>query len=145
MSAIGLDAPATLAPMAQHEMELILMRQLASALAVPVLVADAEGDLLYFNEPAELLLGRRFDDVDSVSIDERRAIFCFRDEQGEVLPEGQPPLEVALRERRPVHRLVRLRGFDGTDRSVEVTAFPLVAAGGHLVGGVAMFWERRSP
>ena len=73
------------------------MRQLASALAVPVLLADAAGDLLFFNEPAELLLGRRFDEVDAVSLDERRAIFRFRDEQGAVLPEGQPPLEVALR------------------------------------------------
>ena len=28
--------------------------------------------------------------------------------------------------------------------TIEVTAFPLLGAGGHLIGGVAMFWERKS-
>jgi hypothetical protein len=36
-----------------------------------------------------------------------------------------------------------MRGLDGRDHEVEVTAFPLLGGGGHLIGGVAMFWERR--
>jgi PAS domain-containing protein len=129
--------------MAQRDIGLILMRQLASGLAVPMLLADADGDLLYFNEPAERLLGRRFDEVGELGLEERRRILAFRDEQGNPVPDDQPPLVVALRERRPVHRRVLMRALDGTDRSIEVTAFPLLGAGGHLIGGVAMFWERR--
>jgi PAS domain-containing protein len=125
-------------------MELILMRQLASALALPVLIADADGDLLFLNEPAELLLGRRLDELGDLSLEERRRIFRFRDGDPGSTNEAEPPLEVALRERRPVHRWVRLRGFDGVDRTIEVTSFPMVAAGGHVVGAVAMFWERRA-
>jgi PAS domain-containing protein len=127
---------------AQREIELILFRQLASSLAVPILLVDDDSDLLYFNEPAELLLGKRFDDVGEMPLDERRRAFAFRDPQGNPLPDDQPPLVVAMRERRPVHRLVSLRGFDGVYRSLEVTAFPLLGGGGHLIGGVVMFWER---
>jgi PAS domain-containing protein len=128
--------------MPQHDVGLILMRQLASGLDVPMLLCDETGDLLFFNEPAEQLLGKRFDDVGELPLEVRRRAFAFRDQHGDPLPEDQPPLIVALRERRPVHRLVWLRAFDGEDREVEVTAFPLLGGGGHLIGGVAMFWAR---
>ena len=129
--------------MPQREVGLILIRQLASGMAVPMLIADETGDLLFFNEPAEMLLGQRFDEIGEMPLDQRRRIFSFRDEQGHPLPDDQPPLVVALRERRPVHRRVWARGFDGIDRELEVTAFPLLGGGGHLIGGVAMFWARK--
>jgi PAS domain-containing protein len=130
--------------MPQRDIGLILMRQLASGLAVPMLLVDEAGDLLFFNEAAEVLLGQRFDEVGDMPLDRRRRVFAFRDEQGQPLPDDQPPLVVVLREQRPVHRRVWLRGFDGLDRQIEVTAFPLLGGGGHLIGGVAMFWARRT-
>jgi hypothetical protein len=36
-----------------------------------------------------------------------------------------------------------MRGFDGGDLEIEVTAFPLLGGGGHLIGAVAMFWARK--
>ena len=130
--------------MPQRDIGLILMRQLASGLAVPLILVDHDGDLLFFHEPAEVLLGQRFDEIGDMPLERRRQIFAFRDEQGNPLPDDQPPLVVALREQRPVHRRVWMRGFDGRDRAIEVTAFPLLGAGGHLIGGVATFWERRN-
>lgn len=127
--------------MPQREISLILMRQLASGLGVPMLIADETGDLLFFNEPAEIILGRRFDEIGELPLDIRRRMLSFRDAQGNPIPEDQPPLVVALREQRPVHRRVWMRGLDGGDREIEVTAFPLLGGGGHLIGGVAMFWE----
>ena len=129
--------------MPQKDVGLILMRQLASGLAVPMLLSDENGDLLFFNEPAELLLGQRFDDVGELHLEERQRIFAFRDSQGAPLSVEQTPLVVALKERRPVHRRVWMRGFDAIDREIEVTAFPLLGAGGHLIGAVAMFWARK--
>ncbi len=119
------------------------MRQLADGLAVPMLLADENGDLLFFNEAAEQLLGQRFDDVGELDLLARRRIFSFRDADDSPLPDDQAPLVVALREHRPVHRRVAMRGLDGRDHEVEVTAFPLLGGGGHLIGGVAMFWERK--
>ena len=129
--------------MPQRDVGLILMRQLASGMAVPMLLADQDGDLLFFNEAAEVLLGQRFDDVGELHLEERQQIFAFRDEQGTPLPADRVPLVVALREQRPVHRHVWMRGFDGDDNEIEVTAFPLLGGGGHLIGGVAMFWARK--
>jgi PAS domain-containing protein len=129
--------------MAQRDIGLILVRQLADGLAAPMLLADQRGDLLYFNESAERLLGQRFDDVGELALEERRSIFSFRDADGSPLPDEQAPLVVALREQRPVHRRVTMRGLDGRDHEIEVTAFPLLGGGGHLIGGVAMFWERK--
>jgi PAS domain-containing protein len=131
--------------MPQRDIGLILMRQLADGLAVPMLLADEHGDLLFFNESAERLLGQRFDDVGDLVLEERTHIFSFRDPDGNLLPDDQAPLVVALREQRPVHRRVDMRGLDGRDHEIEVTAFPLLGGGGHLIGGVAMFWERRKP
>lgn len=130
--------------MPQRDIGLILMRQLASGLAVPMMLVDEVGDMLFFNEAAEELLGKRFDEVGDMPLDRRRRILAFRDEDGRPVPDDQPPLVVALREQRPVHRRVWMRGFDGLDRAVEVTAFPLLGGGGHLIGGVAMFWARRA-
>ena len=129
--------------MPQRDVGLILMRQLASGLAVPTLIADEAGDWLFFNEPAEQLLGQRFDELGSMGTEEGNRVFHIRDERGEDLPDEQVPLTVAMRELRPVHRRAWIRGLDGQDRQIEITAYPLVGAGGHLIGGVAMFWERK--
>ena len=131
--------------MAQREVGLILMRQLAVGLSVPLWLSDEHGDLLYFNEAAEALLAQRFDDVGTLSLDEARRILLFRGADGNLLPADETPLLVALREHRPVHRRLRISGLDGRDREIEVTAFPLLGGGGHLIGGVAMFWERKQP
>ena len=39
---------------------LILARELASNLATPMFLIDAKGTLVFFNEAAELLIGRTF-------------------------------------------------------------------------------------
>jgi PAS domain-containing protein len=129
--------------MPQRDVPLILMRQLASGLAVPTLIADETGEWLFFNEPAERLLGQRFDELGAFDTEQGNRAFDVRDEHGNELPSEQVPLTVAMRELRPVNRRMRIRGVDGQDRPIEVTAYPLVGAGGHLIGGVAMFWERK--
>jgi PAS domain-containing protein len=130
--------------MAQRDVGLILMRQLASGLAVPTFIVDSAGDLLFFNEPAELLLGQRFDEVGDLRGFDRARVFSVREEDGQPVTESREPIEVAMRERRPVHRRLIVRGLDGLDRNVEVMSFPLLGAGGGVIGGVAMFWERKS-
>ena len=125
-----------------HEVELILLRRLAEALAMPILVADAAGDLVFFNEPAEKIVGVRLDEAGEMRLEERTRVFAFLDENGNPLPRDEYPLIVALRQRRPAHRHVVMHGYDGVARAVEVTAFPLEGGGGRLLGGVAFFWEQ---
>jgi PAS domain-containing protein len=120
--------------------ELILIRHLASRLAVPVFVVDRAGDLVFFNEPAEAVLGRRFDEIRSMPFDDWTTAFLPTD-GGDRLAVDQLPLVVALRQGVPAHRTFAIQAGDGAKRTIEATAFPLVATGGELVGAVAMFWE----
>jgi PAS domain-containing protein len=129
------------APTSQLPIELILLRQVASYLDLPVFLIDAEGDLVYFNEPAEPLLGLRFDEVGELSITAWLARFRPGDESGRVLAEEAVPLVVALREARAVHARLTIAGLDGVRRSIETTSVPLRGQGGDLLGAVAMFWS----
>jgi PAS domain S-box-containing protein len=127
--------------MTQNEIEVILLRQLASYLAVPVFIADIDGDLIYFNEPAEEIIGRQFDETGPLSVAERFQAFQPIDDDGASVPAEEMPLALALRDRRPVHSRFWLHAFDGTRRHVEVTAFPLIGQARRHLGAVAMFWE----
>lgn len=127
--------------MAQRAVELILMRQLASYLALSILLFDAEGNLLFYNEPAEMFLGRRFDETGEMALEEWYAIFKLMDEDGAPLPLEARPLVIALQKQRAAHRAFRFQGPDGIVRRVEATAFPLEGQGGRHLGAVVIFWE----
>ncbi len=127
--------------MSQRALELILMRQLASYLAVPIFLVDPEGNLLYYNEPAERLLGRRYDETGEMPLAEWASVFTPLDEHGVPLPPDAVPLAVAVRKRHAEHRAMQIRGLDGVERRIAVTAFPLEGQGGRVLGAVAIFWE----
>ena len=130
--------------MPQKEIELILLRQWASYLAMPIFVAGSDENLLFYNEPAEVLLGRRFDEAGEMPLQELATLFQTTAEDGSPLPAEALPLGIALRQRRPAHRRLRFRALDGIWRTVEVTAFPLVGQGDQHLGAVAIFWEVES-
>jgi len=119
--------------------ELILIRHLASRLAVPVFVVDQAGDLVFFNEPAEGVLGRRFEEIRSMPFEDWTTAFLPSD--GDAIAVDDLPLVVALRRGVPAHRRFEIQAADGAKRTIEATAFPLLATGGETVGAVAMFWE----
>lgn len=126
--------------MAQHEVELILVRQLASYLTLPMIVVNAAGTLIFFNEPAEPLLGRRFDETDELPLAEWSAVHAPADAAGKILPSSARPLLVALGQHRPASGVLQLRSLTGETHEVEVTAFPLVGQGGRELGAVALLW-----
>ncbi len=124
----------------QRPIELILLRQLASYLDMPIFVVDAEGRLVYYNEPAESLLGVRFDEVGVMETAAWLAAFRPGDEAGGVLPADEVPILIALREQRPVQCELWISGLDGVRRPIGATALPLVGQGGSHLGAVAFFW-----
>ena len=130
--------------MGQQPIELILVRHLASRLAVPVFVVDATGDLVYFNEPAEPVLGRRFEEIRTMPFDEWTTAFVPRAE-GRDLAVDELPLVIALRRHVPAHNQFEIAAADGVRRIIEVTAFPIVSLGERQIGAVAMFWETEAP
>ncbi len=131
--------------MPQLEVELILMRQLASALAMPIVLVDAQGDILFFNEPAEELVGQRFDELGRMPFDEWTGLVDVTDEAGEPLAQEDRFIPTALRKREPAHLRYWLTGADGVRRHIEGTAFPLVGQSARFLGVVGFFWEIKEP
>jgi len=127
--------------MPQRPVEIILMRQLASYLAMPIMVFDPAGNLLFYNEPAESILGRRFDETGEIPLEEWYAIADLTAEDGSPLPLEDRPLVIALQKHRAAHGAVWLRNPEGNRRRLEVTAFPLEGQGGRPLGAVVIFWE----
>lgn len=127
--------------MAQQPIELILFRQLATSLVVPVFIVDARGDMLFLNEAAEQVLGVRLDEIGELRMAEWSTSFSQRDEAGATVPPEAMPLVIAVRERRAAHGPLRITGRDGIERDLEISAFPLEGGHGRFIGAVAMFWE----
>jgi len=127
--------------MPQQPIELILTRQWASYLAVPVWVMGESGHLVYYNEPAESVLGRRFDEAGEMPAEELATIFQTTSQDGSRLNSDSLPINIALLERRPAHLRLRIRALDGQWRLVDVSAFPIEGQSGRHLGAVAIFWE----
>lgn len=129
--------------MSQKEVEVILTRQLASYLSMPIFVVDPEGKLLFYNEPAELILGQRFEETGELPLNEWSTLFVPTSEDGKAVDADHLPLVVALRDRRPAHGPLRIVGLDGKQRVLAITALPIIGQAGRFLGAMAIFWESR--
>jgi PAS domain-containing protein len=125
----------------QKHLVLILAREFASNLATPTLIADDRGQLVFFNEAAEEIVGATFAEIGEIPLDEWAASFSPRTLDSEPLPPERLPARIALDERRALHQRLRVTSRDGVNREVAVTAFPLFAHADELVGIVAIFWR----
>jgi PAS domain-containing protein len=121
--------------------EIILMRELADHLATPIFVVDAEGDLLFYNEPAERLLGTRFDETGMLAFAEWSTMFAPTSAEGTPIPPEGLPLAIAVRQGRPAQGGMWIHGLDGDRRELTVTAIPLQGQWGEQLGAAAIFWE----
>jgi PAS domain-containing protein len=128
--------------MSDKPIEVILMRLLASYLAMPVLVVNTEGALLFFNEAAEAFLGMRFDETGELPANIWSDVFAASDCAGVPLSAKELPPMVALAGSQPAHRTLWVRGREGKQRHVEVLAFPLIGHEDRHIGAVALLWER---
>ena len=127
--------------MSQQEIEVILARHLAEYLAMPIFIVNPDGDLIFYNEPAETILGTRYAETGTMPATEWATVFHPMDHERSLLPPEELPLMIALSKRHPAHRLFWIEGLDGVLREIEVTAFPLVGQADRFLGAIAIFWE----
>jgi PAS domain-containing protein len=125
----------------QKHLALIISRELATQLATATFIADADGELVFYNEAAEDILGRTFAEAGSMPAADRAALFQVEGLNGSRLAPEQLPAAIALAERRPVHERLRMVGLDGVPRRISITALPLFAHPTEIVGVMAHFWE----
>jgi PAS domain-containing protein len=131
---------------AQQSVEMILVRQLASYLFVPVLVVDTTGTVIFYNEPAERILGVRFEETGRIAREEADRLVELSDDPSAGPENLERPLDTALQQRRPTHaRRWLLRRADRVRLQVELTAFPIIDHEERLLGAMVMFWEHHGP
>ncbi len=127
----------------QRPLELILARNLMSALSTPAFLVDEGGVLVFYNEAAGTLLGKRYEELGTVGPEEWGNLFGPFDGEGEPIPYDDLPLVRAVRAGRPAHAELTVRSTDGTQHEVEVSAFPILTAHGSQ-GGIAIFWPKQA-
>ena len=127
--------------MTQQPVEMILLRQWAQHLASPVWVMDAEGSLVYYNEPAEEILGLQFDGAGAIHADELAERFVTTAPDGSPVDTADLPVVVALTEGRPSHATLRIMDHAGDWHDIEATALPLITSDGRRLGALTVFWE----
>ena len=125
--------------------EIILTRQLAGYLSVPIFLVDPDGNLLFYNESAEAILGQRFEETGAMPAARWSSAFAPVDDQGQPLAPEALPLMITLARRRPAHRSFRIQGMNGVLRHIEVASIPIVGLNGEFLGAAAFFWEIDEP
>lgn len=127
--------------MSQKEIELILTRQLASYLATPIFLVDPQGTLIFYNEPAERILGQKFEETGEMRFELWSTIFHPTDEAGNLLPPDALALTIAMTEHRPASERIWIRGLDDIPRRIDNVAFPIIGQSGRYLGAIAVFSE----
>jgi len=102
---------------------------------------NQDGVLVYFNDAAELIIGKPFAEVGAVDAMEFSSIFRLCQLDGTPISRGYSPTGIAFLQRRPSHQVLVATGLDGVRRTVQATAYPLFGAGDELHGVVTVFWE----
>ena len=130
--------------MAGQELEIILTQQFADSLSLPVFLTDPEGNLLFYNEPAEEILGRRYEETGSLPVKKWASIFKPKDNEGKPLEPAQLPLVQTLNERKPAHGSFWIESLNGQKYFLSVTSFPIIGRANRYLGAMAVFWKDKT-
>jgi len=124
---------------------LILARELASNLATPMFLVDRDGMLVFYNDAAELVIGKPFAELGAVDALEFGSVLQMTELDGAPIRRRFSPAGIAFGERRPSHQQLFVTGYDGSRHAVEATAYPLLGGRDELHGVMVVFWESPPP
>jgi PAS domain-containing protein len=129
-------------PSTQHPVEVIMARGFVSNLATPAFLVGLDGGLVFYNQAAGELLGVGFEEAGPMPASEWGKRFAAVSSAGRTLALEELPLGIALGQGRPAHREMRIQAATGEERTLEVTAFPIVGHEGQS-GAIAIFWSEQ--
>ena len=129
--------------MSANQIEIILSRQLADCLNIPVFLIDPKGDLLFYNEPAEELLGKRYEEAGKMPMKVWSTIFTPLDHEGKPMLAETLPLVQALTHHQPAHGEFYIKSLKGEKNKISVTAIPIIGRPDRFLGAMAIFWKSK--
>jgi len=112
----------------QYPVELILLREFAARLAMPVAVFDLEGRLVYLNPATEALFGVDFASLGELSLADALAIAQRTDADGAPIPADLIPVGVTLGHGEPLQASSSIRDPMGRHHRL-ATTIPLQGQG----------------
>ncbi len=124
---------------AQKPLELILARNLLSSISTPAFLVGAEGMLLFYNEAAGAMVGRRFEETGTMTAEEWTTAFGPFDDSEQPIPYDQNNLTKSLREGRPAHGNFRICVAGNIHQDIAASAIPIVGRDGSS-GAIVIFW-----
>lgn len=127
--------------MSSREIEVILSRQLADSLSTSVFIVDPDGNLIFYNERAEDLLGLRYEETGVMPVSEWSSIFTPKDDEGNVLPPEELPLVRTIAKQKPDHGEFWIKSLKGKNHKISVTSFPIMGKPNRFLGAIAIFWK----
>jgi PAS domain-containing protein len=129
--------------MPAYEIEIVLNRQLADCLSMPVFITDTVGNLIFYNEPAEKVLGTRFEESGEMNVETWSTVFKQQDDEGKLLEPESLPLVRTLRDHYPYHKTFWIESLKGKAEKISVTSYPIIGRTGKFLGAVAIFWKAK--
>ncbi len=127
--------------MATQPIELILARQFGDSLSQAMFLVDPQGNLLFYNEKAEMILGVRFGETGAMSQDEWSKMFKPKDAEGRPMDPSELPLVKTLMDHKPAHGAFYISSFSGEDHLINVTSIPVEGRPKRFLGAMALFWN----
>ena len=128
--------------MPSHEIEIILSRQLADCLSTATFIVDPDGNLIFYNEQAEKLLGLRYEETGQMPVAEWSTVFTPHDEHGNVIPPAQLPLVKTITKHIPAHGEIYITNLStGAPNKISITSFPIMGRPNRFLGAIAIFWK----
>jgi PAS domain-containing protein len=124
----------------QRPIELILARNLLSSISTAAFLVDREGEIVFFNEGAGELLGRRFEETGALPVDQWTKMFGPFDADGNPLPFDQIDLTQALRGNKPAHSTFHIKSASGAHHEIAASGLPIVGGDG-FHGAIVVFWS----
>ena len=129
--------------MPAYEIEIILARQLADCLSMPVFITDTIGNLIFYNEPAESILGTKFETTGEMKVEAWSTMFKQQDDTGNPLPPEELPLVRTLNDQYPYHKTFTILSLAGKTEKISVTSYPIIGRTGKFLGAIAIFWKAK--
>lgn len=129
----------------QRPLELILARNLLTAISTPAFLVDDDAQLLFYNEAAGALLGVSFEEAGRMTAEQWTARFGPFERDGEPVSVEELEITRSLRDGRPSHASFCIRGAGGAEHSIEASALPISGnLDGHRSGAIIVFWPNGS-
>jgi PAS domain-containing protein len=127
--------------MATQPIELILGRQFIDSMTLPGFLVDPDGTLIFYNEPAEDILGIRFGETGSMKVEEWSTVFKPTDADGNPLAPDKLPLVQTLKHHMPAHGSFYIKNLQGERLFLKVTSIPIEGRPKRFLGAMALFWN----